>query len=770
MKKLFTLCVSLLLLGTGVYAQDGVDGTFQFVDAEGNTVADGSVITVTELNEEGQMVVPLFVKNMSGEKAAVSMYETIDQKPNGEWQTCAFGNCMILNETGYSSKNIMPEDYEASIQTEWIPAEGGYATWEATLQIQVFNIMTKSQFGVTTEVAGNSIIGYGPTVTVRFEYNDPDAKPETAKMWWGYVGVDDECSGVGVGAAETYDCAAFFPGDHEAASGKTIHSVRFLMTSTNVRNVRVWIAESLPSNIANANQVVEVRKVENGYNEVKLATPYKIGSKGVYVGYSFTITKVETQADAYPVPVTGTDMKNALLLRTSTSVPSWGDLYGQGFGRLYLQMLLEGEFPYKNAASISSSNLGESVTVLGGTSTTYLPVTNEGTEKLQSIDYTITVDGVTGQEQHLDIDPAISYGGSKTFNLQVDANEAAGQKVKTLTITKANGVANELGGKSTQFTVSTVSELVHRGIAVEEYTGTTCGWCPRGIVGMERMRKEFGDNFVGIAIHRYTQNTSSDAMYISTYTHVSFGGAPSCRINRGEEIDPYYGSGNDIFDDFRAELAIPAKVAVEVSGQWNADSTKVEATATLTSVMPGGDYKIEYVLIADSLKGTGTAWNQTNYYYQYAASQVPNDLAIFAKNGKYGKSSVSGLTFNDVAIAIAKSTQTTAPGELTFGEPVTNTYTLSMPTNAALKKAITKEKVAVVALVIDKSTNRIANAAKFYMPGYDEANAIQETGIVERPTQVNGRYSLDGRQLPTSQKGLNIIRMADGSVRKVIVR
>jgi len=169
MKKLFTLC-SAIILGLGAFAQEELDETFQFVDDSGNIVADGTTIVINQLNGEGQMAIPLSVRNVSGEKAAVSMYETIDAMPNGTWQTCAFGNCMMLSETGYSPKNIMTADYEGSIQTEWIPEEGQFATWEAKLQIHVFNIVRQSRFGVITEVAGNEVIGYGPTVTVRFEY------------------------------------------------------------------------------------------------------------------------------------------------------------------------------------------------------------------------------------------------------------------------------------------------------------------------------------------------------------------------------------------------------------------------------------------------------------------------------------------------------------------------------------------------------------------------------------------------------------------------
>ena len=86
MKKLSLICYLLSVISLTAFAQ--VDETFQFVDAEGNVVSDGTVITVSEVDpESGMMVVPLSVRNISGQKAAVSMLENIDNKPNGDWQT-----------------------------------------------------------------------------------------------------------------------------------------------------------------------------------------------------------------------------------------------------------------------------------------------------------------------------------------------------------------------------------------------------------------------------------------------------------------------------------------------------------------------------------------------------------------------------------------------------------------------------------------------------------------------------------------------------------
>ena len=178
MKRFFTLLVSAFALTATGWAQDegeDLDQTFVFVDDQGNIVPDGSVITVAAINDEGQMVVPLKVKNVEGDGAAVSMYETIDALPNGGWQTCAFGNCMTLSATGYSAKNIISGTDASDIQTEWMPEQGKYATWSATLQIHVFNIITKTVFGMKQEVAGEEIIGYGPKVTVNFVYNSESA-------------------------------------------------------------------------------------------------------------------------------------------------------------------------------------------------------------------------------------------------------------------------------------------------------------------------------------------------------------------------------------------------------------------------------------------------------------------------------------------------------------------------------------------------------------------------------------------------------------------
>ena len=587
------------------------------------------------------------------------------------------------------------------------------------------------------------------------------------RPWWGYVEPDADLSGLGVQADDTYHCAIFVPGNSDAVD-KTIKAIRFALYSPNATNVKVWLSSSLPASAEAADIAIEEVNDANliGYIDAPLSTPYTITSKGVYVGYSFTITKVEYQSDAFPIAIVSTsDASNALIIKTNNAVPNWSDMKGQKFGRLYLGLLLDGEYP---AYSATPHAFNQPTVLLGSSTTAKLPITNWGTTTLNSIDYIITTDGTDSAEEHADLSSGILYGISNFVEISISADTEKGIKNKKLTITKVNGNNNMADSKSVDFSVATVDQIVEHRVAVEEFTGTGCGYCPRGLVGMDNLRKQFGDKFVGIGLHQYN---SGDAMYINpnNYARLSFEGAPECTIERTIYTDPYDGDGYGIAETFQRYLDIPALVGVEVMGTWNEDQTKVDATATVQALIDGTNYNLEFVLIGDGLTGTGSAWNQTNYYYQYSASQLPEDLAQFGKGGTYGKSSIAGWIFNDVALSssyVSGSNKATGFTNLSSTEPASSSYTLSMPTKTALLNAIDKEQVYVIALLI-KEDGTIANAAKAKVEAY-VPSAISTINSDNASETV--RYTLDGRQITAPQHGLNIIKMSDGTVRKVIVK
>ncbi|PIK21352.1 Omp28-related outer membrane protein [Prevotella intermedia] len=604
--------------------------------------------------------------------------------------------------------------------------------------------------------------------------------PAANQIWWGYQADGEERSAVGISKAETYYTAIYIAPSNTVIAGKTIKAIRFyLRDKANTNNVKIWISKSLPDDISNADYVQNVDQVSlNGgdeaedrqgmVNDVELTTPYVVGSDGVYIGYALTITDASDGTTKFPVVTFDSQEANSLFVRTSATTEKWSDLAEEGFGKLALKILIEGKFSENSA---SPNTMQDLVLVKNGTGKSKLVLFNEGSAGINSIDYIITTDGVAGAEQHLDINPPVKTMGAQcTINLPVAADTKIGITEKTITITKVNGKANEAENKSATFKLTTVGKQVNRGVVVEENTGTGCGWCPRGWAGMKKMRDKFGENFVGIAIHQYND---TDPMYCQNYAKINFGGAPTCKIDRNETIDPFYGSEEDICVDFKEALARIATVGISVTGKLNADNTAVTATATIEPLVNGA-YEIAYALIGDGLTGTASVWKQMNSYYQYVAANVDNDpyLSLFCKGGKYSSTKVT-LVYDDVMLASSYNLENANEAkidQLQEGKVVTNTYTFPLPTKTVLKEAIEKagyDKLAVIAMIIRKD-GKIENAAKFYLSN-DPAGV---EGISENKSELKevARYTIDGRRISTPQRGLNIVKMSDGSTVKVLVK
>ena len=162
MKKLFTLFLFSLLSTLCAVAQDS--STFQFVDKGGNTVANGTSLTVSELTEDEIMgnfiTTGLSVKNTSGSNASVRISYQIETLDNGQFQICFPSSCITKTTTGSfeTTKGEMAAGEVRDLQCEWFPK--AYGTCKATLAIEVLSALG-------TKIAD------GPAIQVTFAYADP---------------------------------------------------------------------------------------------------------------------------------------------------------------------------------------------------------------------------------------------------------------------------------------------------------------------------------------------------------------------------------------------------------------------------------------------------------------------------------------------------------------------------------------------------------------------------------------------------------------------
>ena len=256
-----------------------------------------------------------------------------------------------------------------------------------------------------------------------------------------------------------------------------------------------------------------------------------------------------------------------------------------------------------------------------------------------------------------------------------------------------------------------------RNVVMEEATGTWCGWCIRGFVAMKQTKEQFGDRFIGIAVH------SGDVMDIGSYYNLGLSSYPSCLIDRyGEEYDPSY------LYVVENRMKVAPTAGVSVKGEWNADKTRVTATSETQFLADGDGYSVAYVLVADGLTGTSSLWNQNNAYS--GRTSTDPDLQYYCNQG----SPITDMVYKDVMVGSSYNSSgqnlaTSFGGSVKKGDKKANSYTLSLPTSGELAAAIDKNQVYVVAIVTNPD-GTIANAAKAKV-GTGAKGDVNSDGVVD---------------------------------------
>lgn len=554
---------------------------------------------------------------------------------------------------------------------------------------------------------------------------------------WGYY-YGDETGYQGIGlqnqSAGRFDVAIFVPGS-TLLSGAKLCGVNMPGFADSVTGITAWASNTLGGEkIAEANYTGKYN--EYGYTQIPFDEEIVIPSTGLYVGYSFDL-KISTQYDSYPFAFVQGGAPGSFYIGQNYS--NFMDAASQGFTSP-MQVFVK-DLNYTDNAAVVSGVHAEACAVNGkGTVTIYL--SSDCKNGVKNVDYTLVVNGVetTGRKV---LSPAIPGGLAKTgsFDVEFDAPSTIGAFNASIAVTKVNGAANEASTDATPFTVKTVSRIVPRMTVVEEYTGTGCGYCPRGWVGMETVKNNQSDKALVIAWHNYN---SSDPMFQDNYANIPFDGAPGCWVDRKTYPDPYYGEVEEGIMECvnKYNKAVPT-VDVKVKASFVDDTnSEVKVTSDTEFLTNTKGYTIAYVLTADELKGTTSAWGQSNYYYQYTAAdagvlpEMP-ELADFCKGGKYGKSKVS-LTFNDVMIGSSynEAGRSLVPAfrKGKAGDVEASEFTVAMPTKAALLKTLLYDKIYVTALVFDEN-GAIANAARVRVLGAGEGG---DDPITPDPIEIDG--------------------------------
>lgn len=460
----------------------------------------------------------------------------------------------------------------------------------------------------------------------------------------------------------------------------------------------------------------------------------------------------------------GSNMETATLYVPFGTKKAYSTTAGWGSFPKIVEMEPTDEEYGRHSATVETVDFGKQYAGLNGETLVPVYIVGESFDPITSIDYTITTGGKE-YKGHMELDDPITYMMTAQVLIPFEADASVGEQTKTLTITQVNGLVNESTDNTATGTLVTVKRKPKHVALVEEATGTWCGWCPRGAVGLKMLNEKYADEVITVAVH------SGDPMVLTEY-YLRNSGFPSCQINRGTFIDPYYGSSSAPFSikyDIEAAQREYTIGEIALDAKWkDANKTAIDVTATATFVedVEQSPYQIGFILLDNGQTGTTSEWAQSNYY-SGAANNDANLKQLLNKPAK-----IKDMKYDYVPVAVWEHESGIAgslPATITSEKPMDFKYTLDIADNDRIQN---KDLLIVVALLLNKDTYEVVNAAKFMFCD-PETLAVTEIGHLGTFDVYNtqgylvrkGTATLNG--LPA---GVYVVRSDSGNGKKIVVR
>ena len=284
-------------------------------------------------------------------------------------------------------------------------------------------------------------------------------------------------------------------------------------------------------------------------------------------------------------------------------------------------------------------------------------VKNMGTDAVTS--FTVTLDYNGSQMTESVSGQNLALLETATINLTNMITLVPGPMDATATISNVNGgTDSDASNDSKSTSLDPVVPAPGKLVIGEEGTGTWCGWCTRGHVFMEYMADNYDGYFQGVAVH------NGDDMVNAIYDvgiGALIGGYPSGLVDRGTEADP------SEFEAYFLQRIVIAPTVNITNGSTYDSGTRILKVSMKTDFVGAADstWKVSCVLIEDNVTGTGSAYNQANYYsgggsgvmggYESLADPVPASQMTYMDVGRDISPSFDGYAGFDSSVVSGDS-------------------------------------------------------------------------------------------------------------------
>lgn len=531
--------------------------------------------------------------------------------------------------------------------------------------------------------------------------------------------------------------------------GKNIVGMRFGLTEE-IGNSSVSLFKQGGSAPGEVCRTADVQNGAVGWNEVKFDEPYTIQAGEVlYAGYSYTQLSNKKDYKSFPFSAVEEGLENqSLWVYCKIGNNAGWNEFGMGGANMSIQVLVEGDFA-------EYAVLPEDFGTLKGAKNKDLAVAvkfmNNSKEAVSSLGYVVSVDGVAGSEQSVDVSPAVGVGAYGTFKANVPYGNTEGLKEVKVEVTKVNGHKNGASSTVANGKISIADKMYERNVCIEEFTTEKCGNCPRVAGFLHTYLEEADPTRVFAVCHHagyytdwLTKACDNKLLYLFNDNGGSF--APAMMFNREPAFDSQYAAGQ------KDNVTIPSSAAeIKTITNYYLDETMADAKLDMTLTYDEGESKVIIVVTGESNKGYDTENALLTVYLtednvkaknQSGASKFYHQHVIRDYNSNWG----DALTWNDNKFSA--------------------TYEFDVD------EAWKKDDLKVVAFLNKHNTkNRLDNRIE-NVTGKDlieKPTAIESVGSADNAVEV-ARYNAAGQRINGKQKGLNIVKLSNGTTLKVVVK
>ena len=586
---------------------------------------------------------------------------------------------------------------------------------------------------------------------------------------------------------EVYDIAVRI--DDSALTGKKIKGFTVpVSNSESLSQTKGWLASELAvasgaivADIASADAAV-VKTEGEAYPllSVEFAEPFVMTNEPVYVGYSLKTAKTEGAEWGTPIALLPGIDPSGLFVHSSRTYLKWTDCSEKLQGVSAMRVVIEGEF---GDYAVSLGEVGSVTATIGENTAIAATFINHGKNEVSDVTYTYSIGDYSAEGSFTLTTPLSNRFGSRAnVMLPIVMPDFVGDYDIVFSVTKANGQQNAESGAVAVGKAKILPFWPVNRPLMEEYTGTWCGWCPRGYVALEEMKALYGTDFVAASYH-----VGDDHLATITELPNRVATCPKAFMNRSIECDPFYGDTDskymgieNLWKRLREPLAT-ADIKVEIEWEDEAKTMlKVKSTTRFTEDWIYPDFRVSYIVIADGitkLADTSRRLKQSNYF---------SGSTLFDRNEYKGElwdlffdgpEEMTDLTYNDIVLKYddLDGVEGRLPNTIAANTPIEHSTTIdcsSFPTNKGFHIDVNPDKIRVIAVLTQGGKEQFINCAS---SGYTAASSISEVAADGACIKSVNYYDLMGRPVAKPASGNIYLRkatMTDGTttVKKLILR